>query len=130
MLTADILAQNGDFPAQAFVFLAQLVHLQLGLGRILQIFGQLAADMVCILFAFFVHIRIVEGGEEISVTLGLESMIVLTLFSMVLVRRLTYSTGSVEETTYLEPQISTLILFCPAIQTILSLIQLAADTNI
>ena len=67
MLTADILAQNGDFPAQAFVFLAQLVHLQLGLGRILQIFGQLAADMVCILFAFLVHIRIVEGGEEIGV---------------------------------------------------------------
>ena len=35
---------------------------------------------------------------------------------------LTYSTGSLEDTTYLEPQISTLTLFCAAMQTILSIL--------
>ena len=94
-LSADILAQNVDFLSQFFIFAFVLVNLQLGSGGVLQVLGQLAANVVGILLAFFIQ-----------------------AFASLL----TYSTGSLEDTTYLEPQISTLTLFCAAMQTILSIL--------
>lgn len=54
MISSDVLAQDADFPFQFLIFAAQLVQLQFRLGGILQILGQLAADVVGILLAFFI----------------------------------------------------------------------------
>ena len=66
-LSADILAQNVDFLSQFFIFALVLVNLQLGSGGVLQVLGQLAANVVGILLAFFIQVRIVEQRQEIGI---------------------------------------------------------------
>lgn len=66
-LSADILAQNVDFLSQFFIFAFVLVNLQLGSGGVLQVLGQLAANVVGILLAFFIQVRIVEQRQEIGI---------------------------------------------------------------
>ena len=46
MISADVLSENIDFPFELFVFAAVFIDLQLCLGGIFQILGQLAADVI------------------------------------------------------------------------------------
>ena len=60
MISADVLSENIDFPFELFIFAAVFIDLQLCLGGIFQILGQLAADVIGIELTFLVKVGIAE----------------------------------------------------------------------
>lgn len=69
MISSDVLSENIDFPFELFIFAAVFIDLQLCLGGIFQILGQLAADVIGIELTFLVKVGVAEQCKKVSVIL-------------------------------------------------------------